>query len=80
MNQEKLKNFQQLCREELINSYDKNPHEYYFPREQLTTIAEKMCSAITAGTFNKDSTTFKRVCKRLGIKHTYTAINQYIER
>jgi hypothetical protein len=36
--------------------------------------------AIAQGTFNKDSESFKQTCKALKIKHTYKAIDEYLER
>ena len=35
--------------------------------------------AVADQTFSKDSATFKKTCKQLGIKHTYKAINAYLK-
>lgn len=45
----------------------------------LNKTAINMTNAIQQGTFNKDSATFKAVCKKLKIRHTYIGIKEFIE-
>ncbi len=52
--------------------------EYAWPDSELETVFEHMASAIEKGSFNKDSRAFKATCKELKIKHTYTAIKEFI--
>ena len=50
----------------------------YMPGISAETIFERMAPAIERGSFNKDSDSFKRTCKQLGISHTYKAIAAFI--
>jgi hypothetical protein len=55
-----------------------HPEEYAFPVSQLQTVFDKMRIAIEGGSANKDSRAIKATCKTLRIKHTYTAIKEYL--
>ena len=65
-------------RRNLTKARTEHPQEYPWPIEQLQTVADKMVAAIQRGSFNKESRAFRDTCKELGIKHTYTAINAFI--
>lgn len=57
------------------------PEEYYwYPTTPISVIAARMCRAVEVGSFNKDSKGFRLTCKVLNIKHTYKAIDEYLER
>ena len=71
--------FAQVYTEELEKAVLKYPEEYVWPVENVPTVAAKMIQAFRAGTYNKDSRAMKATCKRLNIKHTYTAINAYLK-
>jgi hypothetical protein len=52
--------------------------EYRFPVEFVPVVVDRMKDAIQRGSYNKDGDGFKRTCKALGIKHTYMAINTWL--
>lgn len=47
-------------------------------RYRPTELAYKMALGLAKGEANKDGEGIKRVCKILGIKHTYKAIQLYL--
>jgi len=59
----------------VIESY---PDEYCYPVAMAPVVADRMRAAIEAGSWNHGGRAFKATCKRLGIKHTRTAINDFI--
>jgi hypothetical protein len=59
-------------------SIKEDPENYAYSVNELPQVLERMRAAIERGSFNKDSPTFKRTCKALGIKHTYKAIDEFI--
>lgn len=73
-----LELFCETYRTKLHKARTEHPEEYVWPIEQLRTVADKMCAAIQRGSYNKDSRSFRDTCKELGIKHTYAAINAFI--
>lgn len=56
-----------------------HPEEYGYPLESVPTVLARMRIALTTRTYNKDSRAFRETCKVLNIKHTYAAINRYID-
>lgn len=56
------------------------PNEYEWPVEMMDTVLERMSAAIRRGSFSKDGKAFAATCKVLGIKNTYKAISEYLER
>lgn len=69
------KRFIEAYEAELDAAYRANPDDYVCA---FHVTYGRMAIAILRGSYNKDSATFKAVCKKLGIKHTYKAINAYI--
>jgi hypothetical protein len=65
-------------RKQLENALRDYPQEYAFPASELPNVFERMRVAIENGSANKDSRAIKATCKMLGIKHTYTAIREYL--
>ena len=63
------------CLREAITSH---PEEYRYGLDAIPGVLEKMRPAIYNGSYNKDSRAFRATCKKLGIKHTYSAIAHYI--
>ena len=55
-----------------------SPEDYTWPDSELQSVITRMNQAIDRMTFNKDSESFKRTCKELGIKHTYKAIKDFL--
>ena len=73
-----LEKFSSIYKKELKNAINNYPQEYMYGLEKLDDVHSRMMLAVKNKSFNKDSRAFKSVCKELGIKHTYTAINQYL--
>ena len=59
-----------------------NDPEYAYAAGRTTpeALAEKMTASLLSGSANKDGAGIKRTCKDLGIKYTYTAIQEYLAR
>lgn len=79
MNAERLALFGTVYRVELERAVVEHPEEYAWPVENVPTVAAKMLEAIREGSFSKDGRAIKATCKAFGIKHTYTAINAWLE-
>ncbi len=62
----------------LLKARREYPEEYAWPDSEMSVVFNRMTKAIKTGTFNKDSRAFKATCKELKIKHTYTAIREFI--
>lgn len=77
VNEERFNEFIKVYGEILDENMRVNPIEYMGTFESTFN---NMTYAILMGTFNKDSESFKQACKALGIKHTYKAINEFLER
>jgi hypothetical protein len=73
-----LEKFLTAYRTELHSNVVANPTDYAWTPDKFDDVYARMEAAIKRGSFNKDSQTFKAVCKHLGIKHTYKAIGEYI--
>ena len=63
-----LDRFMAVYERHLRAAHTANPSEYCW----------RMRDAIARGSMSKDSPAFKATCKELGIKHTYTAIREYL--
>lgn len=72
----KFMDFCSVYYEKLKVEFKNNPDDYMGTPESTYS---NMKWAIADGTFNKDSPTFKKTCKELGIKHTYKAIKAFLE-
>ena len=72
--------FIEIYEEELKKAIVAYPDQYHYPVEEAPYVVARMSAAIERGTFNKDGAAFKATCKRLGIKHTYQAINDFIKK
>lgn len=72
------KTFIETYKLELTKALIERPYDYNWTMDEFDLVFERMEKAILAGTFNKDSTAIKRTCKKLGIKHTYKAIREYL--
>lgn len=73
-----MQTFLGIYSEELKRAREERPDEYAWPVDELPRVLKRMTDALIRGTYNKDSIAIRRTCKRLGIKHTYQAINASI--
>ena len=73
-----LQAFLDVYKEQLHKAVKERPEEYLWSMSEFDAVFERMSKAIERGSFNKDSSAFKLTCKELGIKHTYTAIKEFI--
>ena len=70
-----------------MNVYEKNlkkavetkTNYYNWPVENVPQVAQKMGEAFKLGSYSKDGFAVKWTCKELGLKHTYTAINEFLK-
>lgn len=76
VNEENYKRFISLYFDALKHNHLTSPDLYL---KDFETTFTNMNYAILKGTYNKDSDSFKAVCKTLKIKHTYKAINAFIK-
>lgn len=65
--------------EELERSRKLSPNEYAWGDDEHDAVVERMRIALHRMSFDKESETWKRTCKRIGIKHTYKAIEHFIK-
>lgn len=54
------------------------PEVYAYPVSEIPAVMGRMRFALMRRSYNKDSPSFKRTCKDLGLRHSYTAINAFI--
>lgn len=71
--------FQTLLEARYVDLFATNP-EYAYSAAHITpnALAVKMTAGLRSGAANKDGLAIKQVCKALGIKHTYTALQAYL--
>lgn len=85
INKEKLDSLKVLYKQELSVSVAKEPNEYWLnigetPEQYAERVGEKMFSVIEKEGWygvSIDSPTFKRLAKRIGIKHGYKHFIEY---
>ncbi len=73
--------------DEFIKEYEKQlilaitnyPTEYIYSLDKVPEVMARMKEAFKKKSYNKDSRAIKNTCKILKIKHTYTAINEFIK-
>jgi len=70
--------FMEEYEKQLRLSHDTEPQNYAWDISQMNEVVARMRVAIEKGSFNKDSSAFRRTCRKLGIKHTYKAISEFI--
>lgn len=80
MNQEKLNNFMVEYEKALTEAVMNYNEEYRYPVSDVPQVVSKMKIAIVNNTYSAAGRGFKGACKALGIKHTYKAINAYLEK
>ena len=78
-NMSNLELFKTRYRDNLINARMNYPNMYIWPENEFENVFKRMLGALSRGSFNKDSIALKNTCKQLNIKHTYTAIAEFIK-
>lgn len=73
-----METFMEIYEECLRAAITSHPEEYRYGLDSVPEIVQKMRVAIFNQAYNKDSRAFRATCKKLGIKHTYSAIAHYI--
>lgn len=66
----------------LLHCIDTYPDEYAYGPDTAKAIAAKFKAKVAAhgfGGINKDGHAFKMTCKKLGIKHTYKAMEAFVK-
>ena len=82
MGESKLTNrqrFAEAYERNLLKAVEKYPDRYHATQDDVPGIAARMVAAAIAGSANKNGSAFQWTCKELGIKHTYTAIKEYLK-
>lgn len=79
INENKLNLWMQEYQKNLIQSVKDYPFEYGFGSDQIPKVAEKMRTAFSNQSYNKDGRAVKLTCKTFNIPHTYTAINSFLQ-
>jgi hypothetical protein len=69
--------FSEAYRRNLERAAQSRPDQYGFIVGHVNETADRMLAAVERRTYNKDGFAFKWTCKELGIKYTYTAINNF---
>lgn len=75
---EKLAAFMEVYEPALAQAAMTYPKEYGFIAAEVPFVAERIRFSLKRGTYNHDGRAFKATCKALGIKHTRTAIEAYL--
>ena len=78
-NPEKLEQFSKIYADALMECVASHPSEYAYSMADVPRVAYKMTAAFASGNYNKDGRAVKLTCKKLGIAHTYTAINAFLQ-
>ena len=63
----------------LLKAVQENRKDYSYNEHEVPMIVDRMKAAFQRGSYNKDGLAIKWTCKELGIKYTYSAINQYLK-
>lgn len=55
-----------------------NPEKYTYSIDNIEPVLQRMSKAVIARVYNKDGDALQLTRKTLGLKNTYTAINEYL--
>jgi hypothetical protein len=78
---ERFRHFSAVYLEALKEAVEENPNDYrWYPNTPIEVVHGRMMTAVSEGSFNKESAGFRKACKKLGIRHTYKSINLYLNR
>lgn len=81
MNEERLALFGAVYRVELAKAVAEHPEEYGYPVESVPAVVGRMLAAIRetgANGINKDSRALRATFRAFGLKHTYTALREWL--
>ena len=78
MNEERFALFGAVYRVELERAVKEHPEEYVWPVADVPVVADRMMAAIRAQGFNKDSRAIRATFRAFGLKHTYTALREWL--
>lgn len=78
MNEDRLARFAEVYRAHLAAAVVSHPEEYAWPIENVPTVADKMIDAVRRDSFSKDGRAMRATFKALGVKHTYTALREWL--
>ena len=78
MDQAKLNRFFTVYERHLMDVVSNKANGYCFGPDKVPIVVVKMKAAVVGGTYSKDGLAFRRTCSELGIKHTYTAIKEFL--
>lgn len=68
----------QVFAEKLKEAIQQHPELYAYPLAEAEFAIHRMRGAFERNSYNKDSHAIKAACKHFGIKHTYKAINAFL--
>lgn len=74
----KLDQFMNVYSKHLKDCLKEFPDQYAYSESLLPNVLIRMRNALVSNGYNKEGKAFERTCKELRIKHTYTAIKEYI--
>ncbi len=77
-NHQRLEQFMEAYARNLAAAREEFPADYAWPASEFATVLGRMRGAVERLSFNKDGHAFKRTCKDLGIKYTYSAIKSFL--
>lgn len=75
---EKLAQFREVYTRQLLAAVQNHPAEYGYGAAAVPGVVDRMTAAVERGSFNKDGFAMKGTCKELGIKYTYTGIDEFL--
>ena len=84
-NQEKFKGiYEEELGVEVTTHSEKHPWLHKpgktgFGKKTIAEVVDNMITALREKRMNKDTPALKRTCRRVGIKHTYRAIQEYLK-
>jgi len=71
--------FMSVYKEELAKAVKQFPNAYVFTMSELPKVLERMEVCLRKGTVNIESRAMRATFKRLGIKHTYKALKEFLD-
>lgn len=75
---DKFEEFIKVYGDSLKEAYKKYPEMYAFPEGEIPKVLERMTEAIKKGSYNHDGKAFQMTAKKLGIKYTRKAIEEFL--
>ena len=69
----------QIYEQKLVEAITKHPDIYAYPVSEVPFVVQRMRGAFERVSYNKDSHAIRATCKHFGVKHTYTAIREFLQ-